>query len=169
MEFASNGKGNLGVTLGAIGTGLNLLGNNGLGGILGGGWNGGCCGQGYGQGYGCNGGDRFVNRYEMGLEQKISEQDAHIRLLESNIYTDQKLAALNDRYERRFAHIESEIAHQAVHNATSDGMLGCLAQQVNALQGLTKTIIPKESICPEYMQRYNSWVAPTTTAPDTGA
>lgn len=35
MEYASNGKGNLGVTLGAIGTGLSLL-NGGLGGILGG-------------------------------------------------------------------------------------------------------------------------------------
>lgn len=34
MEYASNGKGNLGVTLGAIGTGLGVL-NGGLGGILG--------------------------------------------------------------------------------------------------------------------------------------
>ena len=30
-EFASNGKGNLGVTLGAVGTGLGVLGNGLLG------------------------------------------------------------------------------------------------------------------------------------------
>ena len=31
ISYASNGKGNLGVTLGAIGTGLGVLGNNLLG------------------------------------------------------------------------------------------------------------------------------------------
>ena len=34
----------------------------------------------------------------------------------------------------------------------------------NTLAGITKTIIPKDAICPEYMNRYNSWVAPTTPA-----
>ena len=38
MEFASNGKGNLGVTLGAIGTGLGVLGNGILNNGIFGGW-----------------------------------------------------------------------------------------------------------------------------------
>ncbi|MGN1209826.1 MAG: hypothetical protein ACI4SV_05950 [Duodenibacillus sp.] len=35
----------------------------------------------------------------------------------------------------------------------------------NTLGGITKTIVPKDAICPEYMNRYNSWTAPTTTTP----
>ena len=35
----------------------------------------------------------------------------------------------------------------------------------NTLGGITKTIVPKDAICPEYMNRYNAWTAPTTTAP----
>ena len=34
----------------------------------------------------------------------------------------------------------------------------------NTLGGITKTIVPKDAICPEYMNRYNSWTAPTTPA-----
>lgn len=37
----------------------------------------------------------------------------------------------------------------------------------NTLGGITKTIVPKDAICPEYMNRYNSWTAPTTTTPAT--
>lgn len=33
----------------------------------------------------------------------------------------------------------------------------------NTLSGITKTIVPKDAICPEYMNRYNSWAAPTAT------
>lgn len=35
----------------------------------------------------------------------------------------------------------------------------------NTLGGITKTIVPKDAICPEFMNRYNSWTAPTTTTP----
>ena len=59
-----------------------------------------------------------------------------------------------------------QIAQQAVYNATNTATLACLQQQVAALQGLTKVVIPTASICPEPMPRYNSWTAPaapTTT------
>ena len=35
----------------------------------------------------------------------------------------------------------------------------------NTLGGITKTIVPNDAICPEFMNRYNSWTAPTTTTP----
>lgn len=53
---------------------------------------------------------------------------------------------------------------QAVFNGTMTSTVGCLQQQIAMLQGLTKVVIPKDSICPEPMDRYNSWTAPTTTA-----
>ena len=49
-------------------------------------------------------------------------------------------------------------------NAQVTANLSCMQQTINTLSGLTKTVIPIGSICPEVMQRYNSWVAPTTPA-----
>ena len=36
----------------------------------------------------------------------------------------------------------------------------------NTVNGITKTVIPINAICPEVMRRYNSWTAPTNTAPE---
>lgn len=46
---------------------------------------------------------------------------------------------------------------QAQINCTNSNLYG-LRQTV---EHITKTIVPKDVICPEYMQRYNSWTAPT--------
>lgn len=50
---------------------------------------------------------------------------------------------------------------------------GCGINQLNnavtalqsSINAITKTVIPKDVICPEVMARYNSWTAPTDTAP----
>ena len=91
-HYSSNGKGNLGVTLGAIGTGLGLLGGNGLGNILGG--NNAVCSE-----------DRFVNRYEMNMQQELANKDSRIALLESNIYVDSKIADVYERLKIGRAHV----------------------------------------------------------------
>ena len=72
VQYATNGKGNLGVTLGAIGTGLSALGGtNILNGLLGRG----------------DPEDRPVSRYEINL---IAENAA----LKSQMYSDSKAAEL---------------------------------------------------------------------------
>lgn len=109
----------------------------------------------------------LVNRYELSLQQENAALKTQVEMHKAEIYTDNKLEALNERYERRFGCLESQIAQQAVHNATSDGLIACMAQQIAALQGLTKIVIPTASICPEPMARYNSWAAPTTTTTTT--
>lgn len=47
----------------------------------------------------------------------------------------------------------------------------CLGRSMNGLastlNGITKVVVPKDVVCPEPMDRYNSWAAPTTT-PTTG-
>lgn len=77
VQYATNGKGNLGVTLGAVGTGLGVLaGAGGLAGLL-----------------GVRGGDpdeRPVTRYEMGL---ISENT----LLKANQYSDVRANGLQQQ------------------------------------------------------------------------
>lgn len=160
-HYASNGKGNLGVTLGAIGTGLGVLsgGLNGIGGILGNGRTATACG--------CNE-DHLVNRYEAGKDAEIASLRTQVMLRDANTYVDQKLLEVYRNMDSRFANVESQIAQQAVYNATNNATLGCLQGQVAQLMSLTKMVIPTASICPEPMPLYNSWTAPTATAAAAG-
>ena len=163
-EYASNAKGNTAVTLGSVAlglAGLNSLNGNGCGngGILGG-LLGGCK---------CNNGNNdvmaalalsaalkdsggtsspLVNRYEAGLQSRIAELETEVKLRDANIYTDGKLNALRDYVDAKFAAVNDKICAQAVHNATSDAMLGCLNNQIATLMGLTKLVVPNSSVCP---------------------
>ena len=151
-NYSSNGKGNLGVTLGAIGTGLGLMagGLNGVGLVNG---NANC---------GCSE-DHFVNRYELSLQHEISAKDSKIGLLESDIYTDSKIADVYEKLNAKIGAVEGQIAGQAVINAQITANLSCMQTAINSLNGLTKTVIPISSVCPAPMPQYNSWTAPTAT------
>ena len=151
-EFASNAKANTGVTLGAIGTGLSIL-NGGLGNILGGGWN----------NCGCSD-NMAVTRHELSMQNEIMTKDSKIALLESNIYTDQKLNDLRNYIDAKVGAVEGAINAQAVYNATNTATINCIQGQVAQLFALTKTVIPITNVCPQPMPQYNSWTAPTTTA-----
>lgn len=109
-----------------------------------------------------------MNRYEAAKDARIAELETQNKLLESNIYTDSKIAdvyeRLNSKFEGRFACLEGHINQQAVYNATNNATIGCLSQQIAQLQSLTKIVIPKTSVCPEPMDKYNSWTAPTAGA-----
>ena len=155
-EFASNGKANAALTTGitgAVGTGLWLL-NGGLNGLFGGNCmmrNNSCCNE-----------DHFVNRYELGKDQEIAKLQMENALLRSNTYVDQKNIEMYKYVDGRFREFEQAIAQQAVYNATNTSTIACIQQQIACLQSLTKVVIPATSVCPEPMNRYNSWTAPTT-------
>ena len=154
-RYATYGNGNLGVTLGAIGTGLGILsgGLNGLTGMVNGVNTGRC---------GCNE-DHFVNRYESTQSARIAELETRNKLLEANIYTDQKIADVYERLNVKIAGVEAQICQQSVINAQVAATLSCLQNTVNTLSALTKTVIPIDNVCPAPMAQYNSWVAPTAT------
>ena len=151
-KYASKGVAGSGLGLGIAGTALGLLNGNGLGGLFGNNNNCGCSE------------DHTVNRYELGLQQEIASRDARIGLLESNIYTDTKIADVYERLNTKIGVIENQICQQNVYNATLNGAVGCIQAQIAQLQGLTKTIIPSDNICPQPMPQYNSWTAPTAGA-----
>lgn len=160
MEYASRGVGAAGLTTGIIGSALGAMNSGLVGNILGGCGNtrtGGCCNE-----------DHVVNRYEAAQAARIAELETQNKLLESNIYTDSKIAdvyeRLNTKYDAKIACIEAQINQQAVYNATNNATIGCLSQQIAQLQSLTKIVIPKTSVCPEPMDKYNSWTAPTAGA-----
>ena len=153
-KFASKGVAGAGLGLGIAGTALGLLNNNGgLGGLFGG--NNGNCG--------CSE-DHYVNRYELGLQQELAAKDSKIGLLESNIYTDSKIADVYERLNTKIGGLEAQICSQAVVNAQITANISCMQNAINTLNGLTKTIIPISNVCPEPMPQYNSWTAPTAGA-----
>ena len=154
-EFASKGVSGSALGLAIAGTTLGVL-NGGLGNLLGG-WNNNCvCSE-----------NQVVTRYELDLQNQIASKDGHIALLESNIYTDQKLNDLRNYVDAKVGVVEGAVNAQAVYNATNTATIGCIQGQIAQLQGLTKVVIPITSVCPEPMKLYNSWTAPTT--PTTGA
>ena len=154
MEFnyASKGVGGtaLGLAIGSLGTQLIP---GGLGGLLGG---------------NCTNGDNApVNRYELGLQNTITNKDMEIAYLKGREAAKSDSLELYRYVDGRFNAIEGQIAAQAVVNAQITANISCMQNSIAALNGLTKTVIPIGNVCPEPMQRYNSWAAPTTT--DTAA
>lgn len=147
--YASKGVGGtaLGLAIGALGS--ELLGGT-FGNILGG-----------------NANNCAMSRSETALLVENSTLKADKKLLESNIYTDQKTLELYRYVDGKFAAVEGQIAQQAVYNATNTATLNCISGQVAQLMALTKTIIPITNVCPQPMPAYNSWTAPT--APTTTA
>ena len=175
MTYASNGKGNLGVTLGAIGTGLGVLGN----GILNGGLfnlgarNNGCNGYPY-NANGCNpccSDDELVTRYDAGKDAKIANLEMEKALLEANACTDKKSLEMYTYFDTWRRQHEAEqnamFTQQAVYNATNTANIGCMQKQIEQLYGMTKLVIPATSVCPQPMPLHNSWTAPTTTGSTT--
>lgn len=154
-DFASKGVAGAGLGLGIAGTALGLLGGN-LGGILGG-WNN--CNT------GC--GTQMVNRYEASQSARIAELETEVKLRDANVYTMTEMGKLRDYVDNKFNAVNGQLCQQAVVNAQVTANLACLTNTVNTLSGLTKTVIPITSVCPEPMPMYNSWTAPT--APTTGA
>lgn len=146
-EYSSNGKGNLGVTLGAIGTGLGLLGGMGdLGaGLLGGG--------------ATTYEDRHVTRHELDLIREIMEKDQRIAIADSENYTDKKLVevytALNksdreirDKIDANYKEQVKINTDQAVYNGVNSSTLNCMQSRIDELLALTARRVPNTSVCP---------------------
>lgn len=109
-------------------------------------------------------GDHVVNRYEAGQAAEIAALKADIKLRDANTYADQKDLAMYQYVDNRMRNIESQVSAQAVVNAQVAANLSCMQNTLSMLSGMTKTVIPISNVCPEPMQRYNSWTAPTTPA-----
>lgn len=116
-KFASRGVAGTALGLGAGALGVELL-RGGLGGILGG-----SCG--------CSE-DHMINRYEAGLQSKISELETAVKLRDSNIYTDSKILEVYKYFDGETRGIRSELAAQAVKNAQIEGTFAVLGEKIAA-------------------------------------
>lgn len=147
MNFASKGVAGtaLGLSIGALG--VEAL-RGGLGGLFSGGT---VCAE-----------NMPVNRYELGLQNAITNKDMEIAYLKGRDAAKTDSLELYKYVDGRFRGVEAQIATQAVVNAQVAANLGCLQSTVANLAALTKTVIPIGNVCPEPMPAYNSWTAPTT-------
>lgn len=124
---------------------LGLNAGNLLGGL--GGWN----NNGRNMGCACSPADVPVSRYEATMMQELAAKDGKIALLESNIYTDQKIA---DVYERLIVKINANKAEQdavnmqqAVYNGTNTATIACVKNQVAELYSLSQLVVPSRNVC----------------------
>lgn len=150
-EFASKGVAGAGLGLGIAGTALGVL-SGGIPNILGG-WTGrttGCC----------DSANTPVTRYELGQESKIADLQSQIALRDANVYNDQKLLEVYKYFDGKLEGVNQRLCDQAVWNATQTATIGCIAQQVAALNGLTKLVVPNTSVCPGWG---NVTITPSTT------
>lgn len=157
-NVTGQGQGNYNTVAGSLGIAsfLGLNANNVLPGL---GNNNRCCGS----------DDMPVSRYEARMQQELAAKDGKIALLESNIYTDQKIADVYERLNRKIdGNKEAQDAvnlNQAVYNGTNTAAIGCIQGQIAQLTGLTKLIVPNSSICPGWG---NVTITPSTAPATAG-
>lgn len=113
---------------------------------------------------GCSPQDTPVSRYEAAMMQELAAKDGKIALLESNIYTDSKIADVYERLNLKIERMRDERnainQQQAVYNGVNTATIQCLQGQVAQLMGLTKLVVPNVSICPGWG---NVTITPSTT------
>lgn len=138
MEYENKygGRATAGLTLGVIGTALGAL-AGGLGNL------------GFGAANCACSEDHYINRYEAGQSARIAELETEVKLRDANTYTDGKILDLYKYVDGRFNGVEAQICQQNVFNATTTATLNCMSGQIATLMGLTKTVVPITSICPQ--------------------
>ena len=176
-EYASKGVAGTGLGLGIAGIALGLLNNNGgnvLGGLLGGGSNrvsellaenSMLKSENYSdkvakEVYAQTVADNNALKDEMykfikPISDQVIQNQVDSAVLKAQIEKDKEIAKL--QMDNCCCQLNSKIDMVASTSACGIATLN------NVVSNITKTIVPKDVICPEYMQRYNSWTAPTTT------
>ena len=151
MEYASKGIANAGLTTGIIGTALSGLlalgGNNILGGRM--------------AAIGAADGEHLVSRYELQLTQENA-------VLKAQADVDKKLVevynSINDKANSIRESLNAFEKEQLVYNGVNTATIGCIQNQVNALMGMTKLVIPNSSVCPGWGNATVTVTPGTTTA-----
>lgn len=98
------------------------------------------------------------------LSQEAASNRERVAVLEAEMKKNGEIADLREKLVR------SELGAKIDNVAQT---CGCgIAQLNNAVAGVNNTlnqithlVVPRTAICPEVMERYNSWVAPTAAAP----
>jgi hypothetical protein len=102
--------------------------------------------------------DKPISRYEAKMMQELSAKDGKIALLESQVYTDQKLTEVTKYLQGEIKAVADEVRNnkaeqnainmeQAVYNGTNTSAVACLREQIAQLQGLSQLVVPQSRVC----------------------
>ena len=187
MEYATKGVANAGLTTGIIGTALGVLNNGGLGNLFGGFNQGAVCSENTPVTRYELEQERKISQLESEKDMLLSDQKTDAKVLELYKYMEQQFTKDRENVSARFTATGRELAeiaaNQAVINQRVTDNLSFVDSKIDNLRNdmntgfnaLYKEIecktlplekkVPLSSVCPQPMQRYNSWTAPTETAP----
>lgn len=182
-DYASKGVAGSGLGLGIAGTALGLLNNGGLGGILGGGntnkiselmsensmlkaenYSDKVAKEVYAQSVVDNNNLRTeMYAFIKPLADEAAANKVNIATIQATQQAEVEKNLLREQLVKSEIEKQGLLASQGIQalqaqiNCTN-GHVGCLKHTVDSI---TKLVVPKDVVCPEYMQRYNSWTAPT--------
>jgi hypothetical protein len=116
-------------------------------------------------------GDRLLEKYIEPISKEIA--DMRVREAQTGAAVDCLAKSTSMRFDSVYREIDcakkecgAAIALEGERRINGDNAIMCYVQGTY-VPG--KLVMPRDAICPEVMQRYNSWTAPTTPAPDTQA
>lgn len=148
MEYASKGIANAGLATGIVGSAIS--GVMALGGLVGGGRMAAAADS-----------EHLVSRYELELIQENA-------VLKAQADVDKKLVevynSINDKANSIRESFNAFEKEQLVYNGVNTATIGCIQNQVNALMGMTKLVIPNSSVCPGWGNATVTVSPGTTTA-----
>lgn len=155
-EFASNAKANTALTLGGIGLGLGVL-DGGLGMLTG------------RNGFVNNGWNGYVTKDEAGMMNELAKKESEIALLKADQASEIKMTEVYRQAHDEIVKVRDAFQffkeQQMVVNAQVASNVAINANNIaslkTALEGITKTVVPIDVVCPEPMPAKNSWTAPT--------
>nr|DAV36536.1 MAG TPA: hypothetical protein [Caudoviricetes sp.] len=192
MEYASKGVANAGLTTGIIGSALGLLNGGGIGNLFGG-VNpmtaAAVCSENTPTTRYELEQERKISQLQSEKDMLLSDQRTDAKILDLYKYMEEQFTKDRENVSARFTATGREIAdlaaNQAVVNQRVTDNLSFVDSKINnvykdmdcGFRALYKEIecktlplekkVPMDSICPQVMPRYNSWTAPTSTAPTT--
>lgn len=116
-----------------------------------------------------------VNRFELEQNEKMAQKDMEIAYWRGQDETNRKISDAYSKLESRINGVAAEVRankdeqaginlQQAVYNGTNTAAVGCIQNQVNALLGMTKMVIPNTSVCPGWGEVKVSVVQADSTA-----
>lgn len=102
--------------------------------------------------------DKPISRYEARMMDENSALKSENALLKSNVYTDQKIVEATRYLDGKINDLAVEVRRnkeqqcdinreQAVYNGTNTAAVGCLRNQVRALEEITQLVIPSRHVC----------------------
>ena len=135
--------------------------------------------------------DRLLDKYISPLSQEASGNRERLVAIETAMAKDREIAALKEQLinskidncccemTNKIDNVRCEMTHGderlsnkidrvADHASCGISRLADAVASINkTVDGITCTKVCRDAICPEVMPRYNSWTAPTDTAPAT--